>query len=126
MDWTETGALPPTFTLPTITGRVFFRFISKGMSFYTSDLQKKQLQRYGLNKENVFDNNYYIQCCNLNKIGHRRTQTDTDIKNTRYFTACPYGSVWACRVEASREAWSVANLYNRFRLGRVSEEKNES
>jgi hypothetical protein len=49
MDWTETLALPPTFTLPTITDRVFFRFISKGMSFYTSDLKKKQLQKVHLN-----------------------------------------------------------------------------
>jgi len=48
MDWTETGAMPPTFTLPTITGRVFFRFMVKGMSFYTSDLQKKQLQKIWL------------------------------------------------------------------------------
>jgi len=49
MDWTETGAMPPTFTLPTITCRVFFRFIAKGMGFYTLDLQKKQLEKMSLN-----------------------------------------------------------------------------
>ena len=34
--------------------------------------------------------------------------------------------VASAKPEASCEAWSVANLYNQFRLGRVSEEKNES
>jgi len=31
MDWTITGAVPPTLTFPTLIRRVLFRFIEKGM-----------------------------------------------------------------------------------------------
>ena len=34
-------------------------------------------------------------------------------KCDRHFTACPCESVCACRVEASCEAWSVANQKNK-------------